>query len=637
MEPPMRNQIISAIRNIFELKKSLLFCALTIIICTQQVHAEYIIFKCENTQKPQPLTYDEHKRVYTQVLMRYQWPMCIANKENEWPTFVEEKENKNTYENYKQKVKEITSFSLPNTGPAEEETIRKKIKEINPYFDVIFIPTTFYELITLRHIKELMAPLNAINQYMNDELDQIEGNITYIMNNSKKKSFSIWDIYEQFSQVNYLDHNIKLHWNINQLFFRDNLIGQLTTQTSTTAFINFLVTKSPNLHEIDTSLQNCDDYSPKYSSDNDYEEQESSQKDKQKRTLNLENIYALEVNAHKNNFGVMYRGLKTPKQVLPLLGKSIKPLERPILYKDEFKDNKIFENATQYEELVKLARTNTLTHDQKERLKILESNSKHAFDLVNPSRSVSYSHSLFAGYLTKERGTCAYDYFTKSKESIGYAVLVNKYLYLKGDLQKIFRITPITTLPSLTLDNFLYHPRTIMYSENKSSFLTGMDSECVPVSGDITNYLRIKECPLKSGLAFSEYITDHACILSLSESDGGCNPHNHKINALFNGQRQMNALLKILISLKKRYPQFATDNVTSDTENEHTTSEDTASSENESTTPKENTPSESETDYSHSRKRKRQSDSDEEDLLRPSRGGLRLPGASITPHNSDSE
>ena len=107
-----------------------------ILIQAESAKAEYVIFKVAKnplTRKStvSPLNLSEFQKAY-EIVTQFKWPSNIY-------TFYK---NPNTYPiDYTQSL-------------AEENYIRSQIKELNPNFDIAFVPTAIYELAFLgRDIK----------------------------------------------------------------------------------------------------------------------------------------------------------------------------------------------------------------------------------------------------------------------------------------------------------------------------------------------------------------------------------------------------------------------------------------------------------------------------------------------------
>lgn len=96
-------------------------------LCVFTMHAEFLVLKQTDTGFA-ALNGDDvvNKAAIADIFLKYQWPMVISNS-----SLTEEEQN------------ELLTSDLPY---AEEKFIRKKLKEINQDYDVIFIPTSLYEL-----------------------------------------------------------------------------------------------------------------------------------------------------------------------------------------------------------------------------------------------------------------------------------------------------------------------------------------------------------------------------------------------------------------------------------------------------------------------------------------------------------
>lgn len=75
--------------------------------------------------------------------------------------------------------------------------------------------------------------------------------------------------------------------------------------------------------------------------------------------------------------------------------------------------------------------------------------------------SISYGNSLYAALFgddCKEKGAMAYHYIEKS--DLAYALLINKYDMVAGNLKNLFHIPPILTLVGLVSQGEFFHTRT---------------------------------------------------------------------------------------------------------------------------------------------------------------------------------
>ena len=106
-----------------------------ILVASLPIRAEYLIIKkTEQGLVPLDTSDEPHAEAIIKILFDYQWPMVVANLSMT-----------------RQEQEELLTAGQPN---GEEEFLRKKIKEINPNYDVIFIPTTIYELFALADVNK---------------------------------------------------------------------------------------------------------------------------------------------------------------------------------------------------------------------------------------------------------------------------------------------------------------------------------------------------------------------------------------------------------------------------------------------------------------------------------------------------
>jgi hypothetical protein len=104
-------------------------------------HAELLVVKKDEKGHYVQLDQNDakyHKKIAA-VILSYQWPMIIANTKLDSQLTQEEQS-------------ELLS-SGSEYACAEERFIRKKIQEIDASYDVVFIPTSLYEILTLHEMR----------------------------------------------------------------------------------------------------------------------------------------------------------------------------------------------------------------------------------------------------------------------------------------------------------------------------------------------------------------------------------------------------------------------------------------------------------------------------------------------------
>ncbi len=104
--------------------KHFLFLIVLIVVCSQQVHAEYLLYKLDSEGNMQTINKIEHAQTYP-ILTKYQFPMSLCYQ--------------------------FTGEELKELDANEEAFIQAKMpKDIK----VAFIPKTLYELLFYRFISE---------------------------------------------------------------------------------------------------------------------------------------------------------------------------------------------------------------------------------------------------------------------------------------------------------------------------------------------------------------------------------------------------------------------------------------------------------------------------------------------------
>src|SRR3990167_8243111 len=122
--------------------------ALLALVITSAIYPELLIIKKTNGGFA-PLTQEEaikHGPAVSRILLKYQWPMCIASK-----------------------LSSINQRKLltPNVPNAEEIFIQEKIKAIDKSYGVIFFPTALYELMTIINLFKTKNENNPLQLRVN--------------------------------------------------------------------------------------------------------------------------------------------------------------------------------------------------------------------------------------------------------------------------------------------------------------------------------------------------------------------------------------------------------------------------------------------------------------------------------------
>jgi hypothetical protein len=116
------------------------FVFITLLCC--ELSAETVFFMWDNEHKNPQVIKDKKLDLdrCCDVLQKYQWPTCLAH----------------IHEISDEEKSELFSSEFE----AEEKFLRKKIQEINPIYDVLFVPTVAYELFAIaKYFSGTQAPL----------------------------------------------------------------------------------------------------------------------------------------------------------------------------------------------------------------------------------------------------------------------------------------------------------------------------------------------------------------------------------------------------------------------------------------------------------------------------------------------
>lgn len=507
---------------------------LSFIACYCNLTAEYILFKKSDNSanfSPLPIPEQDYELLYRTVLMKYQWPMSIASDTN---------------------AQKAISFALPVSYPLEEVFIRKKLQEINPTYDLIFIPTLLYEMLAMqlialpdeeRKVKEkyrecIDVVYNQYFSFFNKNSGQILDRV--IPQIIQKKDGNLLDIYAIFNTINSTPCIIALHRQVNDF---------LVVIPSFVKSISQLNKKELNVQKVSEALKHVaskyEQFTKKVISSKIY------------RSLDLQKIFLYELQMHQHNLGILYRGVE-PLVTLSFFGQKIIPLEytaNVTVYQfgtvtngDKTLSESDISFFKNYMDLLAKKSKNLLNEEEKKEFKRVQEKINvqyRYFSWLDPLRSISFGNSLMAGFF-KDAGACAADYFFKN-EIIGYALAINKYLYLKGDLQKLLRISPLSTLIALFCgDGEFFHSRTISFYSNldKEGFeIEGLGGE---FAGDNVAYIARQTNPLRKALDLANYIERNATVLKLTSQLGGWNFDESAQRRVLQDQHYLVAILTIL-------------------------------------------------------------------------------------------
>ncbi|MCL4361705.1 hypothetical protein M1446_05120 [Candidatus Dependentiae bacterium] len=479
------------------------------------VHSEYIVFK-NSGQKILPITDEaEYKKVYN-ILQTYQWPMVIgsANKIDK---------------------KDLAELTKPGSPFAEEKFLRKKLKELSPIYDIVFIQTIFYETFFVTY-QSNYRDFKEITNFNPEDFEffstlkkiKLDRNILDIIKNPKSTDQNIHDYYKQ---INFSKNIIKANHIVNNSILRFLNVSntnpkEVLTRNNILELLRFIIDNKKNKWD-ETYLYDV---------------------------AVREKLIDLEYVAQKKNLAILYRGGKSkPLYIVGTKG-SYAPIEAQFL--------NTVRPPTQF--LSPMPPTF-------EKLKIeyaTKGESTKVRDWELPLNSLSYGNSLFAGYWFDSDpgygGACACDYLALP-DRIAYYLYIDKEKYVSGKLDSFF-IPSLNTLAAMYSEGAFFHPRTRAFApeeyiiKNKGkiqipgmSFVAGTPTEISEWPSFIDNsgiFAPIGDL-LEKAKELSEFIQLNATILKLPDIEGGFNPKSERITAYQKAQKDLTDMLKTMVTVRK--------------------------------------------------------------------------------------
>ena len=107
----------------------------------------------------------------------------------------------------------IAPYTLPEAGPSEEQFLRKKIQEKISDLDLVFIPTSAYELFCLTK-SDILQNLSNVNKNFKDADNGLLSDKS-VASYIKQDKAAISGLLDRFNKVNSLSEIKKAHLQIN--------------------------------------------------------------------------------------------------------------------------------------------------------------------------------------------------------------------------------------------------------------------------------------------------------------------------------------------------------------------------------------------------------------------------------------
>jgi len=473
------------------LKKLLKFFMLFVLSTLRMnLHSELLIVKkVDNVFVPLDASDDKNGNVISDILLKYEWPMCIAND-----SLSEEDKN---------------DLLSPNKPYAEELFIQEKIREAlsdQPHqYSVIFIPTALYELYCiyqacLGNPEELTPFMKAAKETLRVPFKEgfiTDLDLTNIINSSETARIIRRKIYDRYT-------------NLNRIFFYNN------GSQSAFLYINNIIAKailyeSPELKTSSNSL----DLSNKLQNKTN-----NLAKSLIKKPISLVNL---------NN---LYKGIKGySADHSDEIYEIITNLKREFEYKSISRVMALEYEARNLNKALLLRGTSFVDlrigigEEQKKRL---VGSTLYKYDNSKPY-SIAFGNSLFSGALADVEA-CVYSYLTELKltgigapgflKTTGYALLINKKDYIEHQCHNLFFISSIAPIASIFQLGEFFHSRTkaaILLKNGVATEILGLwvfdEGKTYKGLTDPTGVILITRDPLRHAELFAKYISENGRII----------------------------------------------------------------------------------------------------------------------------
>lgn len=440
---------------------------------------------------------EQYNQQIVEILLKYTWPTCIAHDLTD--------------------AEKIELLSSDKPG-AELDFVRKKIKAISKDLDVIFVPTTLYELfvITMINFEKLSTfsqnpdlfnifSLN-ISKNVFTNIKQWIGSIVYSLSDAERVKQEINKEYNKFNDKIFGT----LFQGLSILNFHKMFIQYLQEQF----FMDFFLLKIDKIHNILSAKR----YNIMEKFLNKIKSQETFKLavtiDASDQLNIIKKSIDLDYQAFEGNKALLYRGSDF--------------LNIPSVYGRK----KI------------LATT------------VLGATSDTSFQKIisiNPY-SLSFGNSLFAGCYN-DSGACAY-YYLKRIKDMGYAILINKLGYIDNYNSNLFFIAPLATEVGLLGSGEWFHSRSkpvVVVKSDKPIQVRGVSG---PAILDTYGIFLVVRNPYKQAQLFSEYLVKNGVILHKGDYKDLTEEEKKGLTELIKQQQEIGIEYKIIAWFKKLEQNF---------------------------------------------------------------------------------
>ncbi|OGB86242.1 hypothetical protein A3J41_00710 [candidate division TM6 bacterium RIFCSPHIGHO2_12_FULL_38_8] len=456
--------------------------------------------------------------VISQILLKYQWPMCIASN------LTEDEKN------------ELLTAGVPY---AEELFIQKKLKQaiFDPRLDlhVIFIPTALYELFCLiEFFKKPKIRHLAFGEPFYAENSFEKAGMTCVANYGKRLMGGYNEFGIEFFNAPYYEVYAK----VNNLFFETNDTSWFVMDSGKTE--NFAIFSSEDENAamyINNALVDWlfDNYPKLKQSSTAIEVSQIIQEVFQE----IDQIFTRHLSFLPNNVQFDYGDLLSKKNaVIKNMMKNLKNesenhvVRKVVLLEYEARESNkalILRGTSFHEFQIGLGQKpkqqilagTTIFEEQKN--KFSDQSPQMPFEQKYKEKkltpySISFGNSLFAGFVL-DAFACVYHFLMGERSSgkvepllkaAGYALLINKKEYVESGNNRLFFIPPLASIAALFASGEFFHARTIAATLIQSAQKINVEGILAHVPFGI---FLISRDPLQHAALFSNFLAKNGRLI----------------------------------------------------------------------------------------------------------------------------
>ncbi len=474
--------------------KKLLFCLSFIFAALFSIiKAELLIVKkTQDSFVSLDLSDEKNYPQITDQLLNYQWPMCIANR------------------NMSQ---EDLDKLLTSDRPFSEETfIKEKLNKISSDYDVIFVPTTLFELFTASTYNKEES--NSECAWEGSDLDK---EVCALLDTPLSREDTpnkirekIYNAYQKVNCENYKNtffnvNNLFVQWLFQNYPILINMNNTLEISRHIKLVSNNIAKKLISNIKTNKFLAKCATFLAIAS---------TLQEDTINPLQSLAKFIALEYEARSLNKGFLVRG--SNPVTIPLDSEIPVEIIANSIDTDALDNNKKFFQLYEYG-----------TNELNKKLK---------------SCSLSFGNSLFAGALRDASG-CVYSYLSDTKRisgersrKAGLFLFIDKKAYYEHKQNRLFFVSPLASISALESGGDFFHSRTTgprgLNQTKKETSTRGIEPSAPGISRqfhDPAGILNIERNPFKHASLLANYIAENLRILKKSGIEKDLSPEETTI------------------------------------------------------------------------------------------------------------